>query len=262
MIDMKENIIFCYSGTGNCLDMAKNIAERLGNTDIVMMRKYPAVTDVREAKRVGFVFPCYGGGLPGHVERYIKDIKVSPDAYTFGIAQCAAYKGEGLYRINEVIPLKYWAVVTHQCSCIYLFPHDLTIPKMGAAESQSRSEYFAETIAMDVKDMVVKKKKLGKALVNRAEHAAWPMLARMKGQELKANDNCILCGTCAKVCPMGNIKYTGRAVIFGDKCISCMGCLQYCPKQAINCGKVTEKRERYHNVNITVDDLDQDIISF
>ena len=79
---MKENVIFCYSGTGNCLDMAKNIAKALGDTDIIMMRKYPAVTDVREAKRVGFVVPCYGGGLPGHVERYIHDIKVSPDAYT------------------------------------------------------------------------------------------------------------------------------------------------------------------------------------
>ena len=73
---MKENVIFCYSGTGNCLDMAKNIAKSLGDTDIIMMRKYPAVTDVRGAKRVGFIFPCYGGGLPGHVERYLYDIKV------------------------------------------------------------------------------------------------------------------------------------------------------------------------------------------
>ncbi|MBP3899180.1 MAG: hypothetical protein J6D57_15275, partial [Mogibacterium sp.] len=113
---MKENVIFCYSGTGNCLDMAKNIAKELGDTDIIMMRKYPAVTDVREAKRVGFVVPCYGGGLPGHVERYIHDIKVSPDAYTFAIGQCAAYLGEGLSKINEIIPLKYWAKVSHQCT--------------------------------------------------------------------------------------------------------------------------------------------------
>ena len=99
---MKENVIFCYSGTGNCLDMAKNIAKSLGDTDIIMMRKYPAVTDVREAKRVGFIFPCYGGGLPGHVERYLHDIKVSPDAYTFAINQSAAYKGEGLKKLNDI----------------------------------------------------------------------------------------------------------------------------------------------------------------
>ena len=27
---MSENVIFCYSGTGNCLDMAKTIARELG----------------------------------------------------------------------------------------------------------------------------------------------------------------------------------------------------------------------------------------
>ena len=34
---MSENVIYCYSGSGNCLDMAKNIAKELGNTEIVMM---------------------------------------------------------------------------------------------------------------------------------------------------------------------------------------------------------------------------------
>ena len=56
---MSENIIYCYSGSGNCLDMSKNIAKALGDTDIVMMRSFPAVTDATGYKRVGFVFPCY-----------------------------------------------------------------------------------------------------------------------------------------------------------------------------------------------------------
>ncbi|MBQ6623581.1 MAG: EFR1 family ferrodoxin [Mogibacterium sp.] len=259
---MKENIIFCYSGTGNCLDMAKNIAKELGDTDIVMMRKYPAVTDVREAKRVGFIFPCYGGGLPGHVERYLHDIKVSPDAYTFGIAQCAAYKGEGLSKLNALIPLDYWAAVSHQCTCIWLFPHDLMIPKMGAEAAQARSEEFASKIAADVKAGVKTKKKLGKALANKVEHAKWPVIARKKGQSLKASDKCVQCGQCAKICPTENIRYAGKAVVFGDKCISCCGCLQYCPQEAISMGKVTEKREHYHNPNVTADELTQEIISY
>lgn len=43
---MSKNVIFCYSGTGNCLDMAKNIAKALDETDMIMMRSMPAVTDV------------------------------------------------------------------------------------------------------------------------------------------------------------------------------------------------------------------------
>ena len=136
------------------------------------------------------------------------------------------------------------------------------MPKMGAVEAQARSEYLADRIAEDVRNNVVSRKKLSKALLNRAEHAAWPQIARKQGLTLKANDNCIMCGTCAKVCPADNIKYTGRAVVFGDKCISCCACVQYCPQEAINFGKITEKRERYHNANVTVDDLNQEIISF
>ena len=55
---MSENIIYCYSGSGHCLNMAKSIASYLGDTDIVMMRAFPVKTDATEAKRVGFVFPC------------------------------------------------------------------------------------------------------------------------------------------------------------------------------------------------------------
>ena len=34
---MSENVIFCFSGSGNCLDIAKNIAAGLGDTDIVSL---------------------------------------------------------------------------------------------------------------------------------------------------------------------------------------------------------------------------------
>ena len=75
---MSKNIIYCYSGAGHCLYMAKRIAKILGDTDIVMMRSFPAVTDAREAKRVGFIFSCMAGGLPGFVEEYVKAIEIAP----------------------------------------------------------------------------------------------------------------------------------------------------------------------------------------
>ena len=112
---MSENVIFCYSGTGNCLDMAKTIARELGDTDIILMRGEPAVTDVRDAKRVGFVFPCYGGGLPGGVEASLRKIQVGLTAYTFGVCQ---YAGRGY----SIIPLRYWTAVSHQGTCIWLLP--------------------------------------------------------------------------------------------------------------------------------------------
>ena len=54
---MSENIIYCYSGFGHCLNMAKSIASRLGDTDIVLMRSFPEKTDATEAKRERFPNP-------------------------------------------------------------------------------------------------------------------------------------------------------------------------------------------------------------
>ena len=104
---MSQNIIYCFSGTGNCLDIAKNIAKALGDTDIVMMRRFPAVTTALKAERVGFVFPCYAGGLPGGVEDYVRSIAIGPDTYTFGVVSFAGYPGIGLKKIHDIIPLAY-----------------------------------------------------------------------------------------------------------------------------------------------------------
>lgn len=147
---MSENVIFCYSGTGNCLDMAKTIARELGDTDIILMRKEPAVTDVRDAKRVGFVFPCYGGGLPGGVEESLRKIQVGLTAYTFGVCQYAGYMGSGLYKLNSIIPLRYWTAVSHQCTCIWLLPHSVMLPPVTPAMAQRRADKKAKQIAQDV----------------------------------------------------------------------------------------------------------------
>ena len=61
--------------------------------------------------------------------------------------------------------------------------------------------------ANDIKAGIKTKRKLGKAIANKVEHAKWPEIARKQGQTLRANDNCVMCGTCAKVCPTGNIRF-------------------------------------------------------
>ena len=259
---MSENVIFCYSGTGNCLDMAKNIARRLGDTDIVMMRRTPTVTDVREAKRVGFIFPCYAGGLPGGVEDTLRSLRIGPDAYTFAVAQCAAYPGTGLSIVNEIFPLDYWQVVTHQCSCIWLFPHTLMIPPLTAQGAQDRSEREAARIARDVKAKARSEKAPKANPLNVAESKAWPALSKQKAKQFAVSSMCVSCATCVKVCPKDNIRLIEGRPQFGTDCLQCLACLQYCPQEAISLGSVTQKREHYHNPNVTADDLVKPVIHF
>ena len=257
---MSENIIYCYSGSGHCLDMARNIAKVLGDTDIVMMRAFPAKTDATEAKRVGFVFPCYGGGLPGHVEEYVKAIRIAPGTYKFAVEQFAGYMGCGLHKLDEIVGLDYWDTISNHSTCIWLMPHALTFPPTSKKTAQKRLDQKALEVGAAVRIGKRSDRKPPKKAVFALESKAFSGLHPKQAKKFVASDACIGCGTCQRICPQGNIKLVDRKPVFGTDCIGCLSCVQFCPNTAINVGKITEKRERFPNPNVKAADLTKKII--
>ncbi len=257
---MSKHIIFCYSGTGNCLNLAKNIAQDLGDTDIVMVRSEPAVTDAQAAETVGFVFPCYGGGAPADFLKYARKILISRRSFVWGVSVSAAYAGTGLFELNKIAPLDYWKTTTHHCSCIWLFPHDLMMPRLSVEQAQERSAKVASEIAEAVRGHKRSEKKPPRNGLNALENKGFGGILSKKAAAFAVSDKCVGCGTCVRLCPRGNIRLeAGRAVI-GEDCAQCLGCLQYCPTSAISIGAITDKREHYHNPAVTADDLCQSVI--
>ena len=257
---MSKNIIYCYSGAGHCLYMAKRIAKILGDTDIVMMRSFPAVTDAREAKRVGFIFSCMAGGLPGFVEEYVKAIEIAPDAYKFAVEQYAGYLGCGLHKIDEIVHLDYWDGISNHSTAIWLMPHSLTFPPSTPAAAQKRIEEKAAEVAGAVLAARRSEKRPPREAVFEKMSKGLGKTHAKRVKKFSANDDCIGCGTCVQICPRGNIQLNGKKPSFGISCIGCLSCVQYCPKQAINIGKITEKRERFPNPNIKPEELSEKVI--
>lgn len=257
---MGKNVIFFFSGTGNCLSIARNIAKGIGGAQLIRIKKGMPKPDLSDADRVGFVFPCYGGGAPEDVLDCAKTLKVKPGAYTFGVTSCAAYKGTGLAKLHKIIPLKYWSVVTHHCSCIWLFPHDMMMPRLTIGEAEARNEDLSAKIAKDIVDGKTRRKP-GLNVLNAFENMGFSKMVEKKAAAFSVSDKCIGCGQCMGLCPRGNITIIEGKAKIGTNCTQCLSCLQYCPQSAISIGEISEKREHYHNPNVKPADLMQDKIT-
>lgn len=70
-----------------------------------------------------------------------------------------------------------------------------------------------------------------------------------------SDNNCNGCGTCVNVCPMDNITLTGGNPPWGKNCALCFACLQWCPKEAIQAGRITVNKKRYHHPDVKISDI-------
>ena len=257
---MSKNIIYCYSGSGNCLSMAKEIAKNLGDTDICLMRKSLAITDASSYDTIGFVVPCYGGGLPAGVEDFVKSIEYSGVSYKYGVVQFAGYMGCGLHKIDKIIGLDYWDRMSNHCSAIWLFPHFFQVPPTTVKGAQKRSDKKAAAIAENVKNRVRSEKKPPLRIINAVESAGFGNINKLINSKMNVSDACVGCTLCAQICPKGNIKIVDGKATIGTNCIGCMACIEYCPQKAINVGKITKKRARYTNKTVNPQELTKAVI--
>ena len=99
-------MIFCFSGTGNSLKAAKDIAEVLGDTEIVLMKGDYKLSGKYD--RIGFVFPSYAGGVPKAVLAYIKALEIAANAadYFFTVVTCGGAARNTLPMLRDALVRK------------------------------------------------------------------------------------------------------------------------------------------------------------
>ena len=65
-------------------------------------------------------------------------------------------------------------------------------------------------------------------------------------------ERCIGCGTCARACPLDNIRMVDGRPVWGGSCTHCMACIDVCPSKAIEFKDKTVGRSRYWNPSYSV----------
>lgn len=89
-------------------------------------------------------------------------------------------------------------------------------------------------------------------------HLSFSKIATMD-KSFWVDDRCNGCGTCASVCPTGNVELEQGRPTWHQRCEQCLACIQWCPKESIQYGKKTPNYERYHHPEVKLAEMTRTI---
>lgn len=244
----------CYfTATGNSLYVAKRIGGTLLSIPKLMKENEININD----DVVGIVAPVYAGNSPEMVRKFIKKAKIKTDylffIYTYGMSYSVA-KVNAISTINELgLNLDYINVVKMVDN--YLPGFD--IKKQIESAYEKNIEGQIDNICNDISSRKKNVKKLtliqkvAQLFVNNTMGKV--LFDKNAAKKYVVDNNCILCGTCVKVCPANNISVNDK-VFFADKCEVCYACIHNCPKKAIHV-KLERSTERFRNEHIELSEI-------
>ena len=92
-----ENRIYCFSGTGNSLKVARDLAAGIGSCEIIPVNSSLLETIDAENhsnfNRIGFCFPVYAWGPPRIIRMLIDKLRIPENSYCFAVTTCASSPG-------------------------------------------------------------------------------------------------------------------------------------------------------------------------
>jgi ferredoxin/flavodoxin len=250
---MADTLIYCFTGTGNSLQAAKEIQGIIGDAEIrpILSGK----TDrPNKYKKIGFVFPVYFWGLPIQVDEFLKslDLSSNTDTYYFTVATCGSSDGNAIPMVGRLLRKK--GVNLHYAKKIYMVSNYILMYDVKDLTEEGQQRYSAEIreIAAAVQE--------GKNVPIRGENIFSKLIYYVSRTRFANTDkkftveNCTGCGICENICPAKNISVNSHdnTVEFHHRCQQCCACIHYCPAQAINYKNKTSDRQRYQNPQISL----------
>lgn len=256
-----KTVVYYFSGTGNSLKVAKEIAAGLGNAEIIPLREAVKKDTAVAADRIGFVFPVYMWGVPSLVVDFIKKNKNLKGKYVFSVVTYGGSPGATNVQLKKLI--KRSGGVLSAAFAVHMPGNYVPLYDAKPLETQVKLFDKAKT---KITDMVGKIKNSESGILEKNNFFVNLLLSgivysismpRIHGMDKKfwAQDTCTSCGICQKVCPVENISIENGKPVWKHKCEQCMACIQWCPVTAIQHGKGTVGRQRYHHPDIKLQEL-------
>lgn len=253
----RKNYIYYFTGTGNSLQIAQDIAKGLGLYEIKKISEYKGerIKNVSSNDTLTMVFPAYYGGIPRIINEFLQCLNVDDNIKIYAVTNCNNIPGNTLKIVSTKLAEKNLKL---SGGYVIKMPGNY-IPMYGANSSEVQKQKFEdEKTAVSHIVSVIKNRETEKiqnnhplinALFNKLEYKDIEKVPQMDSN-FTATDKCLSCGKCASLCPVNNIVMKDGKPQWQHHCEMCLSCLQHCPKEAIEFGSKSIGKERYVNPNI------------
>ena len=254
-----KTMIYYFTGTGNSLQAARQLASLLDNTTLRPITEQ-ANTDP-SSSAVGFVFPVYLWGAPKIVCDFIDKFKSDfSGKYLFAVATYKSQPGDVMGQLRRFIaklglPLSSGFVVPMPGNNIIFY--DIESSQIIEDKIDASRKQLAE-IAFDVsqrRKIIPRTSFPDRFLKTGLLHPVLTSTFEKADKNFWAESSCNGCAVCSQVCPTGNISIADAHPVWQHRCQQCLACIHLCPAQAIQYGKTTAGRTRYLHPGISVKDL-------
>ena len=257
-----KTTLYYFTGTGNSLWAARELARHIPDTTLVPIARliHEGGEITAPEGRIGFIFPVYIGGPPLLVAEFAKKIDLTAADEIFGLVTMGA-AGDGAWkRLKKILKKR-----SYQMFAAYCVKMPTNYMLLGDVLPEDQKHDVLTTAGSDIERIAGKITRGEKGfekepfVINFFNNALYPFLKgqlRSQGARFRADENCNNCGICQQVCPVYNITLAGlNPPEWGNACESCFACINYCPRNAIQSGKKTVSRGRYHHPDVSVTDL-------
>jgi formate hydrogenlyase subunit 6/NADH:ubiquinone oxidoreductase subunit I len=272
---MSKSVLFYFTGTGNSLAVVRKIADRLTDTIVVPMLKGDSNTYIdSDTERIGLIYPIYMNAVPHVVAKFINNIKIIPGCYVFAIANNGGNPGMAGLHLDKVLNEQninldaYFELEMVNNTPKGVAPKplmnldwelDITSEKV---DTKLKTAYeLIDEIAKSVLNKEKKTLNYPTSNVKKVNYLLMKLLwyiSEKSSPKLKFlfDESCTGCGLCEAVCTANRIKMSyGKPECITENCNFCYACFNYCPVQAIGVKHYTKKLGRYHNPEISADDI-------
>ena len=245
-------MIIFFSGTGNSKFIAEKLADYIGD-EVFDIFEYVRTKKGHTFTQTGpyiFIAPVYVAAPALCLLDFMKRSEFPPNSKAYFIMCCAASMSSSPVFCKNIASKKG---LEYKGTAPLIMPQNYITYFKADSEEKCRTKIEnAPAKIQEISEYIKAGKDLPPVKTNAFEYGITvPVVALyykffIKSKAFYATDKCISCGKCVSLCPYGNISLKDKKPVWGSQCTHCMACISMCPTEAIEYGKMTIGKTRYH----------------